>query len=312
MNQDKIVVINGRRYDAKTGLPLPSDDKPSNDRATRSSRVHSSVQRSKTLIRRVTKKPTSPNKPTGAKHAGRIMDFAKSSKVSHFAPHHKPNTDKKPATKQETKGDISPQRHPMVDRAVANISSTVKPIQKTATEIKNEAISSALAQNSIAIVKKSFFGRHPRSVVIISISIIVTLIGAYLTYVNMPNLSVKFASMQAGIDATYPEYRPDGFSLSGPVTYSDGEVVISFKANTGSKKFTLRQTRSSWDSTAVLDNIVRKQAGEEYITSQENGLTIYTFGGNGAWVNDGILYTIDDEGEPPLSGDKIRRIAISM
>lgn len=312
MNQDKIVVINGRRYDAKTGLPLPSDDKPSNDRVAHSSRVHSSMQRSKTLIRRVTKKPASPNKPAGAKQAGGVMDFAKSNKVSHFAPHHKPDTDKKPATKQEAKGDISPQRHPMVDRAVSNIASAIKPFQKTATEIKNEAISSALAQSSIAVVKKSFFGRHPRSVVIISISIIVTLIGAYLTYVNMPNLSVKFASTQAGIDATYPEYRPDGYSLSGPVTYSDGEVVISFKANTGSKKFTLKQTRSSWDSTAVLDNIVRKQAGEEYITSQENGLTIYTFGGNGAWVNDGILYTIDDEGEPPLGGDKIRRIAISM
>ena len=38
----------------------------------------------------------------------------------------------------------------------------------------------------------------------------------------MPTLSVRVAASQAGIDASYPSYRPDGYALNGPVTYGDG------------------------------------------------------------------------------------------
>jgi len=167
-----------------------------------------------------------------------------------------------------------------------------------------------MAKPPVKRAKKSFFKRHPRAISILSISVLVALIAAYITYVNMPNLSVRIASSQAGIAAKYPEYRPDGYSLDGPVTFSDGEVTVNFKANTGSNKFTFKQTKSSWDSSAVLDNIVHKKVGEQYLTSQEHGITIYSYNGNAAWVNAGILYTID--GNAPLSSDQIRRIATSL
>jgi len=305
MSQDKIVIINGRKYDAKTGLPLPEVSKPAGA-TSHSTKLHASMQRSKTLLRRVVKRPPVSERKTTPGRAGRVMDIAKSPKVSRFG---KSNAQKALPDKKEVE-DMSAQKHPIVERAVSGIASAVKTTQKTAKQIKNDAISSALAQNSIEAVKKSFFARHPKSITIILVSIVIALLGGYFTYTSMPGLSVRFASFQAGIDASYPEYRPDGYSLDGPITYGEGEVTIKFKANTGSTKFTIKQQRSSWDSTAVLDNIVKKQVGENYLTSTQNGLTIYSYDSNGAWVNDSILYTI--EGDAPLSTEQIRHIAISM
>lgn len=126
----------------------------------------------------------------------------------------------------------------------------------------------------------------------------------------MPNLSVRVAAIQAGIDASYPDYRPDGYSLNGPVTYADGRVTMNFTANGGPQEFKISQSESTWDSEAVLDNYIAPRAGADYIPYTERGLTIYTYDNNAAWVNGGILYTI--EGNAPLSSEQIRRIATSL
>lgn len=308
MEKNKIVTINGQRYDAQTGLPVAptrTTDSPLK-KTSSSSSVHAATQKSRTLIRRVAKKPAKPSaRPT--RPTGRTMDIARSSKITRFAP----RTPAQPAKTAKESPDLPPSTHPIVSRALSNQKpATVAPVQKPAKDIKDEAIAAAMAKPAVKHRKKSFLKKHPRALSILSLSVAVALIGAYLTYVNMPNLSVKIASSRAGIAAQYPEYRPDGYSLDGPVTFSDGEVTIKFKANTGSNKFTLKQTKSSWDSSAVLDNIVRKKAGEQYLTSQERGITIFSYNGNAAWVNNGILYTI--EGDAPLSSDQIRRIATGL
>jgi hypothetical protein len=136
------------------------------------------------------------------------------------------------------------------------------------------------------------------------------LIGAYLTYLNMPSLSVRVAAAQAGINADFPDYRPDGYRFNGPVAYSQGEVAINFQANAGPQAFTLHQQSSSWDSQAVLDNLVAKKSGGGYTTNSQGGLTVYTYGSHAAWVNGGILYTID--GNAPLSNEQLLKIAASM
>ena len=309
MDKNKIVTINGQRYDAQTGLPVgPSRTValPSK-KASLSSSVHTTAQKSRTLIRRVTKKPVKHEVARPSRPPGRTMDIARSSKITRFAPHPTPQ----PVKDANNSPDIPPLTHPVVGRALSNLKPVViAPVQKLAKDIKNEAIAVAMSKPATKHPKKSFLKRHPRALSILSLSILIALIGAYITYVNMPNLSVRIASSRAGIAAEYPEYRPDGYSLDGPVTFSDGEVTINFKANTGSNKFTLKQTKSSWDSSAVLDNIVRKKVGEQYLTSQEHGITIYSYNGNAAWVNAGILYTID--GNAPLSSDQIRRIATSL
>lgn len=306
MSKSSIVTINGKRYDAVTGLPVAGSKPAVKLKPTHSAAVHAQAQRSQTLNRRVTKKPVASAKPLHK--PGRSMDIARSNKIARFAPH--PVAPAKPAVTAQP--DIPARQHPIAAKAHAAHATPAKPVMaaKTAQTIKEEAIVAALAQPPVKVPKKSFFNRHPRMVTIITAGLVVAILGAYLTYVNLPSLSVRIASAQAGIDATYPEYRPDGYSLNGPVTFSDGEVTISFVANTGSTTFTIKQSQSSWDSSAVLDNIVKPKAGDKYITSQERGLTIYTYSGNAAWVNAGILYTI--EGDAPLSGEQIRRIATSL
>jgi hypothetical protein len=303
MNKNNTVTIGGKKYDSVTGLPVASSNPASPKQPTHAAGIHASPQRSQTLVRRVIKKPTGTTKP--ARKPGQTMDIARSRSISRFAPHPVTAVKEKPATV-----DIPATKHPLLARTRQAQAAKQAPAL-TSREVKEQEIAKALATETPKVHKKKFVRRHPRFVTIASISVVVAVAIAYVVYLNMPALSVRVAATQAGINATYPQYQPDGYSLDGPVTYTDGAVSIHFAANTGTSKFDITQAKSSWDSTAVLDNLVKKAVGDSYITSQERGLTIYTYGsGDAAWVNAGILYTI--VGDAPLSGDQIRHIATSL
>lgn len=335
MAPHKTVTINGRNYDAVTGLPLESvqvttpDKKPikkptpppvkkplpqTNKGKTSSEGVHSNVQRSQTLLRRATKKPAAPNKPITKRAApGRHMDIARSAGVSRFAQHPAIEPVAKPAP--AVKADKPARSHPLAQRVLAKSQAkhavvTAQPA--TAKEVKDTAISQALAAPKAkqATKKRKADKSNFRLFMIIGAVLLVLIIALYAVWRMVPNISVSMAATQAGIEATYPEYTPDGYSLSQPVTYSDGEVDLKFNSNSNENYYTIKQVRSSWDSSAVLDNVVTPATGENYVTTKERGLTIYTFETNAAWVNGGILYTIDSKA--PLSGDQIRRIATSL
>lgn len=317
MQSNNTVTINGHLYDAKTGLPikaLKADEKPVSPATVKkraaevaASSVHAQPQRSLTLHRRAAKKVTASiaKRP----QPGRYMDISRSKNVARFAPHpvaaSKHNVAEVP--------DISPKAHPVAARALAR---TAKPAisifssSKSSKEIKDEAIAKALATPTAKPEKKKRKFHFSRRFTIITAIFAVLIIGAYLTWVNIPSISVSFAASQAGISATYPQYKPDGYSLSQPVTFSDGTVTLKFQSNSDTSAYSIIQTRSSWDSTAVLTNVVKKAAGDNYITTQESGLTIYSFKNTATWVNGGILYTIDSNA--PLSGEQIRHIATSL
>lgn len=275
--------------------------------------MHAAAQRSQTLYRRAAKNPATRN-VVNTRKSGRSMDIARSNNITHFTK----NTDiTVPQTSKTVSksADIKPISHPIAAKAhkahAAKIEVAAKPkVHKPAKVIKEEAIAEALSKPAIKHKRLNVFKRHPKLFNAFTFSFIFILIAGYFTYLNMPSLSVKIASAQAGINASYPEYRPDGYSLSGPITYNEGEVAINFHANTGSSKFAIKQSKSSWDSTAVKNKVDKESKGQ-YITTEERGLTIYTYNGsNAAWVNGGILYLIN--GNAPLSSDQIRRIATSL
>jgi len=303
MKNDKIVSINGQNYDSVSGLPV---GKP------QSSSVHSLAQKSKTLYRRATNKPAGHAAPLIRK-VGRSMDIARSKSVAHFAP--RPSVEPVKATVTKPMTDIGPKKHPMAARVESIRAMAPKPasaVTKSAKDIKEQAIAEAFKKLSEHEKEQKNLHKHSskmiKRVTLIVVVILAILIG-YFIYVNMPILSVRVASASAGISASFPQYQPDGYSLSGPVAYSDGQVTMTFHANTGNSKFIIKQARSSWDSSA-LKNQVNADSNSEFITTEERGLTIYTYNGNAAWVNGGILYTIT--GDAPLSGDQIRRIATSL
>ncbi|MEO7904927.1 MAG: DUF4367 domain-containing protein [Candidatus Saccharimonadales bacterium] len=335
MSQE-IVTINGVNYDAQSGLPIATAAKAAAStpvtftpykQSRPSQSVHATTEKSHTLNRRIVKKAT----PTVA-----AMPAAG---ISKFAPH--PSAMKKPVKmidfRAQRKSVPAPTIHaPKSNLVVAPVKSAVSPSTRpttapvTMTEsktpvvqtnaatpsqiIKQQEIEKALAtpakkeSKRRKLAKKT--NKHSRVMSIASASLALLLLGGYFTYLNMPSLSVRVAAAQAGVDATYPAYRPDGYSVNGLVTYSEGAVSMKFAANGGPQSFTIDQTKKNWDSSAVLENYVKPKSGGNYIPYSEQGLTVYTFDNNAAWVNKGVLYTIS--GDAPLSSDQILHIASSM
>lgn len=324
MSEKHTITINGRQYDAVTGLAVDGMEKAAptpivsakKATATPSQRIHQATQRSQTLNRKTIQKPIAKTQPSLQKRAP--QQIARSQAISKFAPH--PTVKKQPRM-----SDIAPASvHPAVAKAHAlraaqtqaaatQLQNTPKAQPKPSQVVKNEAITAALEKAPLKhkeAKKQPLLSRHPRLLSVASASLALVLLGGYFTYINLPSLSVRVAAAQAGVDASYPEYHPDGYSLSGAVAYKEGEVSMKFAANGGPQNFTITQTKSSYDSEAVLDNYVKPKVGENYIPFTERGLKIYAYGGNAAWVNGGILYTIN--GDAPLSNSQIGNIAKSL
>jgi len=114
---------------------------------------------------------------------------------------------------------------------------------------------------------------------------------AAVVKVNLPNISVKVAAAQTGVEASYPSYIPRDFTLSGVYTNDQNSVIIEFNGPED-KKFTLAEEKSSWDSNALLTNYVKGAYGSDYDIIREQGITVYINYSNAAWVNNGTFYRI--------------------
>lgn len=338
MASKNYVVINGRAYNTITGMVMDDIDvkaievkkeRSGATRGTSTSHIHAAhIQKSTTLNRRHVKKPQ------------RIPLAAKVEKPRVNTPQHV--AVKKFATPAVTKP--APQRiainrpaetHPVIRRAqqrplsidnrlrkerrplpivnrpVVAPQAIEKPAIKTAKELKNEAIEKALS-NEIASNKKTHRrqkkGGALRWLNTFSVGFAVMLLGGYLTYLSMPNISIRMAAVQSGIDAKYPGYKPDGYALNGPIKFKSGEVSMRYAYADGSSAYTITQQKSSWNSSAVKEFFSEKHKSPN--TTMIDGLTIYSGGREAAWVNGGILYQI--RGDANLSSDQIQKIAASL
>lgn len=326
----QVVTLNGARYDAQTGERV--DDKPGfvkveNDRGhvvkknvNHAGSVHGTTQRSQTLNRRTIQKPAS-HVVHGYRKERAPQAVEKSPAISKFAPHPVVSPISRPVISDFRKPQTAAAAPAPITPAPAKISTAIQPEteQQTAPSlsqsIKNQAIDNALAQDAPKAkrvrnkTKRKASKWQPRFMTIASASLALILLGGYFTYINMPNLSVRVAAVQAGIDASYPQYKPDGYHLKGTVAYEPGQVNMKFSSSAG-PYFEIEQAKSDWDSTALLENYVEKNAGDNYTITNDRGLTIYSFAGKTVWVNGGIMYTIS--GDAPLSGDQIQRMVASL
>ena len=76
-------------------------------------------------------------------------------------------------------------------------------------------------------------------------------------------------------------------------------------------KFKLTEEKSSWDSNAFLNNFVKANWGINYTVVREQGITIYISNeADASWVNGGLLYTLDSDGQ--LSKKQIKNIVTSL
>lgn len=268
--------------------------------------------------------------PVGAQRAAKRMDFVPSKKptpTAQILPAKKASPVIMPAAQRAATPVVSMSAKPQpVAAAPKPIATPAQhkaaapaPAFKPSQMIKQEAIDKALAADAPKETKRQAAKREKmarkqrkgsRAWSVASASLALLLLGGYFTYLNMPSLSVRVAAAQAGVSASYPGYKPDGYNINGFVTYSPGTVTMNFRANGSTQGYTIEQTKKNWDSTAALENYVKPKSGGSYIPHSAHGLTIYTFDGNAAWVNKGVLYTIN--GDAPLSSEQIRQIAASM
>ncbi|MFZ2125059.1 MAG: hypothetical protein WA087_00695 [Candidatus Saccharimonadales bacterium] len=308
MNNDIVASKNGKKNTAVSQSSRQHSPSGDINRPHVNPNLRSISQKTKPFFSQVSSGVTAQRSAILRK-VGRNMDIARSSSVSRFTK----SISQPKVTLTQHQPDLGPSRHPMAKKAdrLHNLSKQVIP-EKTSQQVKEEAIAEAFRkleqskQQQTESLKRS--KRLVNTVGIIA-GLIFIIFLVYFMYINVPSLSMSIAGAQAGISATYPEYRPDGYSQNGPVSYTDGAVVISFKSGSGSSNFAIKQVKSSWDSTAVKDMVAKDSSGE-FITTEERGLTIYSYNGNAAWVNGGILYSIS--GNASLTCDQIRRIATSL
>lgn len=191
-------------------------------------------------------------------------------------------------------------------------------VHMTSQEMKERAISDALRKVSTMdknearqqqAQKKGFWQRGHLAAAICLALVSVGLLG-YLVYLNLPDLSVRVAAMNSGIENAYPSYVPMNYRLQGLAKEDGGTVTMVFARNDGSK-FTMIEKKSSWDSSALLNNFVKDNWGENYTVAKGQGLTIYISGSNAVWVNGGVMYQIE-AAESVLSADDLHDIAISL
>ncbi len=301
MKENKVVTIKGRKYDSATGKPVQAAGT-----TTQKPGINTDHANSRPLYSMAQK--SVKNGVMFAKKVGKTMDIARSKSITRFS-----NISAKPV-QTPSSNDIAAIRHPLVKKVetIRQTRAQAKIAQpKTAQQIKQEVIANAMKKVDN---KKSQEPPTPKKrgwkiFSFVSLSILVVIMTGYLVYMFIPSISVKIASAQAGIDASYPEFCPDGYRPNGPVSYNDDEVAIDFRANTGNATFSIKQAKSDWDSSALKVK-AEKDSGGKIITTNEKGLTIFTYDSTAVWVNGGILYTIS--WDAPLSADQVRRIATSL
>lgn len=313
------ILVNGTLYDAVTGEPIKKvpDSRASMAPEKRQAKLSHQVHRRTAQAQTAQRKPVI--EPLIQKRSDKKRAVAPPSTRSHavtkFAPRPAAVASQKPA---RIVSDIRPPvPHAIAKKAeerMMNHTHVAKPqsaAHKPSSVIKNEAINEALSKASSHHPAKHRKSKKKGITLLrfAPVALSMMLLMGYMTYINLPNLSVRVAANQAGIDAKFPGYRPNGYRLAG-VNYDKGSVSLKFAANAGPHNFVITQQQTNWDSTAVKENYVKQRWGDDVVPYSERGLTIYAHEGSAAWVNGGILYTIT--GDAPLSTTQVRSIATSL
>ena len=340
MASKNYVVINGRAYNTITGMVMDDikiekseieKEQSISKRGTSVSNIHAvHVQKSSTLNRRHVKMPQ--RTPLAAKPQKARVDVKQHVAVKKFSTPivSKPAPQKiainrpaetHPVTRRAQQRPLSvntklrKERQPLAMNSNPLVAAAPqkieKPVAKTAHQLKNEAIEKALSNEIISNKKarrRQKKGGALRWLNTFSVGFAVMLLGGYLTYLSMPNISIKMAAVQSGIDAKYPGYKPDGYALNGPIKFKSGEVSMKYAYADGSSGYTITQQKSGWNSSAVKEFFSEKHKNPN--TTMIDGLTIYSGGKEAAWVNGGILYQIS--GDANLSSSQIEKIATSL
>ena len=337
------IEINGKCYDARTGQLLASGSIPPRAPAARPGRhtdgaarpvvsrnIHSAAQRSQTLMRQAVKKPAhaAPVKAINGKSMSGIAVPVRVS-IGHVPRHQPGNQHREDRANKATRSElvsrfygnssVVPAR-PVTARvevlpvaqapaAAQHQGAAARPHSATASVI-SKGLHNAQSHNQPAASFAPARSRRRRLVSAAASGLAVLLLGAFITYQNIPNISMRYAASRAGISAKTPGYQPAGFSLNSKIKYTPGQITMSFSSNTDDREFTITQRESAWNSETLRNNYIAATNAPVH-AFEDKGRTIYLYGDSSAtWVNGGVWYDI--KGDSQLNSDQLIRIATSL
>ncbi len=293
-----------------------------------------SVKDSATLNRRFVKKPLASHQKTQQINVTRRQSkqIATHPSVHHFAPVNFAQPEKskveKPAAaitvskkSAVTDAPFRPAINHKAEKIVVahnskQINHTPKQVARTDNHLSGSMLKNALIQEQLdrPIVKDSKVQkviktkRHFRASSLITAAFAIMLIGGYLTYINMPSISVRVAAANAGIAGRSP-YTPDGYSIDGSVAYAPGSITINYKSNGDGKGYSVIEQKTDIATDETLSGMVKKNTSDYRKVTTDSG-DLYLYGNNALWFSGGIIYTLN--GNETLSEHQITQIANSV
>lgn len=291
-----------------------------------SSATHHRVQKSTTLNRRYVQKPEAETTAIDSIAKRRADDLKRRQALADQI-----NRERLAALKQgkslqessvqpvaEQPSTFTPASKPLSVTIEKNLKDSGKD-ERTSKEIRDSAIQKALkaaetVDDSVSgaitspISTKSTFG--PKKLILaFGCAALAVGVIAYFVSTSTPDLSVRVAAMQSGIEASYPSYVPRGYTLSDIVS-EEGKLAMTFSNSDGSK-FELIEEKSAWDNETLESSYVYDTWSTNYTSVREQGITIFISGSDAAWVNGGILYKINANGNN-LTKKQIKSIVTSL
>ena len=137
---------------------------------------------------------------------------------------------------------------------------------------------------------------------------LVVLIGSgWLVYQQVPQISLQIINLQADFQVNLPK-APAGFSISGPLTYSNQQALVQLTG--GDESIDINQQASSLDSSSLATQLAQEPV--DYQTSTLAGRTIFIRQDQrqASWVNKGVLYTLSSNFD--LNQQQVFEIAESL
>ncbi len=250
--------------------------------------------------RRATSNPARPIIKSSAKPAHRPL-AAKRGAAQTAAPAPSSRTTTRPTARRAARplsnsGRISPSEDQALRQALRSV-----------TSVDEEETSAPTHSRSAKPFKRKTNGKR----LVLAFTCATACVAAIVYFVgsSIPDISVRVAAIQTGIEASTPSYIPRDYSLSD-ISSEDGKITLTFKGPDDAS-FTLIEEKSSWDSSTLLRAYVEPTWKDSYTSTHEQGITIYMSGSNAAWVNGGILYKINAPSNI-LTKKQLRNIVTSI
>jgi hypothetical protein len=129
-------------------------------------------------------------------------------------------------------------------------------------------------------------------IVLVSVVVAILVVGSIL-YKFKDNIVFYIYDKKVGISSNLPGYVVSGFRIS-TISRDGNSVSVSYQSNSDSRKYSITEQSSNWDSQSLLAGAVTPNVGTNYTSLEANGRIVYAFSDKAVWVDGGIYYILID------------------